>query len=43
MAGKGNVSGTEAGKKTFIISRSFDAPREFMFKVWTDTEHMPHW
>jgi uncharacterized protein YndB with AHSA1/START domain len=43
MAGKGNVSGTEAGKKAFIISRSFDAPRELMFRVWTDPEHMQRW
>ena len=43
MAGKGNVSGTEAGKKAFVIARDFDVPREFMFKVWTDTEHMQHW
>jgi uncharacterized protein YndB with AHSA1/START domain len=27
----------------FIISRVFDAPRELMFKVWTDPEHMQRW
>lgn len=27
----------------FVIVRSFDAPRDLMWKVWTDQEHMSHW
>jgi len=27
----------------FVISRSFDVSREFMFEVWTRPEHMQHW
>ncbi|MGA7750016.1 MAG: SRPBCC domain-containing protein [Gallionella sp.] len=27
----------------FVISREFDVPRDFMFKVWTDPEHMQRW
>jgi uncharacterized protein YndB with AHSA1/START domain len=27
----------------FVISRTFDAPRELMWKVWTDAEHLLHW
>jgi uncharacterized protein YndB with AHSA1/START domain len=27
----------------FVIERAFDAPRELMWKVWTDPEHMKHW
>ncbi len=27
----------------FIITRVFEAPRELVFKVFTDPEHMKHW
>jgi uncharacterized protein YndB with AHSA1/START domain len=27
----------------FVISRVFDAPRELMWKVWTDCNHLKHW
>jgi uncharacterized protein YndB with AHSA1/START domain len=27
----------------FVISRTFDAPRELMFKMWTDPKHMHNW
>jgi uncharacterized protein YndB with AHSA1/START domain len=27
----------------FVISRTFDVPRELMFRVWTDPGHMQHW
>ncbi len=27
----------------FVISRTFDAPRELMFRVWTEKEHLAHW
>jgi uncharacterized protein YndB with AHSA1/START domain len=29
--------------KEFTISRTFNAPRELMFKVWTEPEHLVHW
>lgn len=29
--------------REFVISRVFDVPREFMFKVWTDPAHMQRW
>lgn len=29
--------------KPFTISRTFDAPRELMWKVWTDAEHLARW
>lgn len=32
-----------AGKEAFVISRTFDAPRDFMFKAWTDPAHMQRW
>jgi uncharacterized protein YndB with AHSA1/START domain len=27
----------------FVIERAFDAPRDLMWRVWTDPEHMKHW
>jgi uncharacterized protein YndB with AHSA1/START domain len=27
----------------FVISREFNAPRDLLFKVWTDREHLIHW
>jgi uncharacterized protein YndB with AHSA1/START domain len=29
--------------KEFVISRKFDVSREFMFKAWTDPDHMQRW
>src|SRR5215217_5860160 len=31
------------GKKQFVINRSFDAPRELMFDLWTKPEHFSQW
>jgi uncharacterized protein YndB with AHSA1/START domain len=30
-------------KKEFIITHLFDAPREFVFKAWTDPKHIMQW
>jgi uncharacterized protein YndB with AHSA1/START domain len=43
MDQKRNSSVTEPQTKEFVILRSFDVPREFMFRLWTDPEHMQHW
>ena len=43
MAEKGNSAVTEPRKGEFIIARAFDVPREFMFQIWTDPEHMQRW
>ena len=29
--------------KPFMISREFNAPRDLMWKVWTEREHFTHW
>ena len=29
--------------KTLILTRVFDAPRELVFKVWTDPKHVANW
>jgi uncharacterized protein YndB with AHSA1/START domain len=26
-----------------LITREFDAPRDLVFKAWTDCEHLIHW
>lgn len=32
-----------SGKECFVINRSFDAPRELMFEMWTDPKHFSQW
>jgi uncharacterized protein YndB with AHSA1/START domain len=31
-----------AGRE-FIITREFEAPRELVFRTWTDPKHLAHW
>jgi uncharacterized protein YndB with AHSA1/START domain len=31
------------GKKTFVINRSFDAPLDLVFDMWTKPEHFQKW
>ncbi|HEY4125161.1 MAG TPA: SRPBCC domain-containing protein [Rhizomicrobium sp.] len=30
-------------ERTLVITRMFDAPRELMFKLWSDPEHLIRW
>jgi uncharacterized protein YndB with AHSA1/START domain len=32
-----------AGKEQFVINRTFDAPLERMFEMWTDPKHFSQW
>jgi uncharacterized protein YndB with AHSA1/START domain len=32
-----------SGKERFVINRSFDAPLELMFQMWTDSKHFSQW
>ncbi len=32
-----------SGKEEFVINRSFDAPLELMFQVWSDPQHLSQW
>jgi uncharacterized protein YndB with AHSA1/START domain len=34
---------TEPADRVLVITRVFDAPRELVFKAWTDPEHLVHW
>jgi uncharacterized protein YndB with AHSA1/START domain len=37
--------GEELARKQseFVIARRFDAPRDLMFRVWTERDHLMHW
>ena len=32
-----------AERNEFVITREFNAPRNLMFKVWTEAEHLKNW
>jgi uncharacterized protein YndB with AHSA1/START domain len=34
---------TEPSDRVLVITRVFDAPRELVFKAWTQPEHMARW
>jgi uncharacterized protein YndB with AHSA1/START domain len=42
MAAK-NSSADEAAGEAFLITRIFDAPRDLLWKVWTQGEHLGKW
>ncbi len=33
----------DSGKEIFVINRTFEAPLELMFKMWTDPQHFSKW
>ena len=33
----------EQVSEAFVIARDFDAPREAVFRMWTEAEHLVHW
>jgi uncharacterized protein YndB with AHSA1/START domain len=33
----------QPNKRTVVITRVFDAPRELVWKAWTDSKHMAQW
>ena len=37
------MANTETSQKPFIITRTFDAPRDLVWEVWTNPEHMKKW
>src|SRR5579864_531181 len=41
-SGKNNLPGN-ATKKPFVLSRTFNAPRELMWKAWTERDHLMQW
>ncbi len=37
------MSDQPSSSPSFIISREFDAPRDVLWKAWTDPEEMKQW
>ena len=33
----------DSTERALVLQRVFDAPREVIFKMWTDPEHLVHW
>src|SRR6516162_1089298 len=42
MAGRSNAS-ADSVQRELTITRIFDAPRELVFKAWTDPKHVAQW
>lgn len=42
MANKPDIA-AQPGPREFVITRVFDAPRSFVFRVWTAPEHLARW
>ena len=40
---EGNSPGASTNQRTVVITRVFDAPRELVFKAWTDARHLAQW
>lgn len=36
-------AGVQDMEREFVITRVFDAPRELVFKAWTEPKHMAQW
>src|SRR3954470_21019753 len=34
---------SEMQNEEFIVTRVFDAPRDLLFRVWTEADHLKHW
>src|SRR5919204_1624805 len=43
MVEKQNPSPKESDKSKFVISRVFDAPRDLVWKAWTETKRLEQW
>src|SRR5438034_1059467 len=43
MTAKTNKSAKKLAERKLVITRTFDAPREIVFKMWTDPNHMAQW
>lgn len=43
MPAKKNNPNQNTSDREIIVTRVFDAPRELVFKVWTDLKNVTHW
>src|SRR5208282_1015543 len=42
MAARSSTA-TQSAERELVITRIFDAPRELVFKAWTDPRHVAQW
>ena len=40
---EGNTTNSDATDRELVITRTLDAPREFVYKAWTDPECLAQW
>ena len=43
MAARKNDPSAKSSERELVITRVFDAPRELVWKAWTDPEHLKRW
>jgi uncharacterized protein YndB with AHSA1/START domain len=43
MAARSNAVVTEPTERVLVIERVFDAPRELVYRCWTEPEHLARW
>jgi hypothetical protein len=43
MAARSSVAFAEPQERVLVIERIFDAPRDLLFKCWTEAEHLARW
>src|SRR6266851_594027 len=43
MAARSNAVSPAPAERVLVIERFFDAPRELVFKCWTEPEHLARW
>ncbi len=43
MTTRGSSPAQKPATPTLVLSRVFDAPRDLVFKVWTDPKHVAQW
>jgi len=43
MAEKSSSAVTESAERELVITRIFDAPRDLVWKAWTNPEHLKRW
>lgn len=39
----GHLKGAQPAEREIVLTRVFNAPRELLFQVWTEPEHMARW
>jgi uncharacterized protein YndB with AHSA1/START domain len=43
MAARSNAATTDSAERVLVITRLFDAPRDLVFKAWSEPEHLAQW